>query len=392
MELNTSSENLPEGFEDNQQLSIGVVTDFFDYLNNTYGTVVDDSVYTVNGVSAGSFPSYYAGAYINTEGRLIIQVVEEYYTPNYRNSSWYQDFVRIVGSEEFFCHPVKYSYSELIEAISEVSMGNLSQQLSSLGIVIGSAAINDYKNVIEIRVRSQNDSMIVASCIDSDIYEITIVEDTPQAYIGLYPGEGVTTDPHGNNDFSVACRVRRNNPGGTYTYGFLTCAHTFAGTENVYMNLGTGMSNNTLLGFSNVFYQKLGGNADVAFIETNSSTTLYNTVYLSTTILDATMATAVQGQTIYKRGNSTGLTYATVLDASTSSPIIINGVSYIDIVETTAFAAPGDSGGIVFTEPVSGHAKCLGIIVGGSVTISYYSKIQNDIAALQSGPISFTIY
>ncbi len=389
-ELNTCCENLSDEFKNNQEIANGIYSRLFDQLIELHGTAMDDSVYTVNGVRAEYFPPYFGGAYINIEGKLIVQIVEEYYSSDYRESEWYRSFIEMVGREEFYCHPVRYSYSELIEAISEVSMGSLSEAFSDLGIVNHSASIDDYRNQIEICVYSQDEYILVTDLLDSDIYYVTIRDEIPQFTVGLYPGEGITTQLQGINTFSLTCRVRRNFPGGTYAYGFLTCAHTFFGTENVYVNLGTGMSNNTLLGISYSFNQALGGNADVAYVETNSNTTVSNVVYSGTTILDPVFTSVAQGTTVYKRGMTTGITYATVIAASCSDTI--SNIYFYDIVKVGVFAAPGDSGGIVYTTPVSGHAKCVGITLGSAVTVSYYSKMSNNIAALQSGPITYSLY
>ena len=60
---------------------------------------------------------------------------------------------------------------------------------------------------------------------------VSVAEDIPAFYADLYAGEGVTKSATGNNNFSVACRVRRNNPDGSHVYGFLTCAQAFSGTS-----------------------------------------------------------------------------------------------------------------------------------------------------------------
>ena len=42
--LNVNSENLPEGFFDNQAEACEITGRFFEYLRNTYGATFDDSV------------------------------------------------------------------------------------------------------------------------------------------------------------------------------------------------------------------------------------------------------------------------------------------------------------------------------------------------------------
>lgn len=126
----------------------------------------------------------------------------------------------------------------------------------------------------------------------------------------------------------------------------------------------------------------------MAFIETTSSTVLDNVIYSTTIIIDP-IYTAV-GTTVYKKGMN-GISSSTILNSTYSSTI--SGVYYYDIVKTGAMSAPGDSGGIVFSPPDSyNHANAIGIVLGGAVTESYYTKMGFDLAALQSGPITFTLY
>lgn len=85
------------------------------------------------------------------------------------------------------------------------------------------------------------------------------------------------------------------------------------------------------------------------------------------------------------------MTHETVINSS--GMVTLNGIPFTDIVITGVFAASGDSGGIVFTKPDSNsHSSAIGIILGTAVTESYFTKIYNDLNALNSGPITFTIY
>lgn len=386
-EMNTQSENLSDNFWKNLLTSSAITDKFFMYLNEIYGTTFDMSIYTVNGIRAECYPDYFAGFYINVDGQLIVLINDEYSSTNYRGCEWYHEFVSIVESEEFFCRFVNYSYTELIDAISNVTFGSIAAELSDAGISVVSARINDYRNTVEVIVTRQEDYEAASSILNCEIYELSVVDIDPQLCVGMYAGEGADIYSSGFS-FSVACRVRRNFPGGTYTYGYLTCAHAFTGTSNVY--LYTGSSVNTLVGTSNSLLQVMGGSADVAFIETNASTTLYNTVYMHTITLNAGYSSCM-GSPVYKRGATTDLTHETVINSS--GMVTLNGISFTDIVITGAFAAPGDSGGIVFTNPDSNsHASAIGIILGTAVTESYFTKIYNDLNALNSGPITFTIY
>lgn len=392
--LNEKSENLPDGFLNNQFEASKITTRFFETLNEKYGTNTEDDVYTVNGICAKDYPAYFAGTFINTEGRLIVQIVENYYSEDYRETEWYQEFVEMVQSEKFACHPVKYSYGELIEAISSVTLGDIKDELSKRGVSIVDAGINDYLNKVEIGVRNQEEYEIITDFLKSDIYSVSIVDYEPQDNIGVYAGEGVTESSTGTYTFSVACRARRLLPGGIYSYGYLTCAHVFSGASNVYINTGSGT--NTLIGSSPSSLQKRGGKADVAFITTNSNITLYNTIYMSTTTLNANYSSSI-GSVVYKRGESSGVTGGTVLDSSYETNV--GGYSFTDLVKTSYYSIPGDSGGIVYSQPNSeNYAYSVGIHKGnnvslsGSVINSFFTKMSNDLAALQGTGTPIPVY
>lgn len=389
LKLNDKCDNLSENFKSNQREANVIMDRFFKSLVSKNGFSCDDNVYTVNGMYAEDYPLFFAGAYINVDGNLVLQVTEDYYSQGYKDSDWYSEFVEVAGSENFYCHPVKHSYSELINAISDIFMGNKHKELVEAGIKITGAGINDYKNLIDVYVKTQADYENIIGKINSELYSITVLDCTIKDCVGLYPGGGATRYSTGNCYFSVACRVRKNLPYGGHTDGFLTCAHVFSGTSDVYIT--TGSPNNTLIGTSYSSWQKYTSTADVAFIETNDNTTLYNTVFMNTTILNPSYSTTM-GSVVYKRGDASGTTQGTVIDSSygyTDS----SGFNYSDLVWAQAGTIGGDSGGIVYSEPdATGYADCLGIVKGSIVGSLLFTKMYNDLGALQSGPIYFSLY
>ncbi|MBR4731212.1 MAG: hypothetical protein IK081_00425 [Lachnospiraceae bacterium] len=387
--MNESCENLPEGFENYQMEANAITNRFFEYLRETKGATHDNSVYTVNGIRAESFPEYYAGTYINEEGRLVVQIKDTYYSSNYKSSDWYSEFVQIVNSEAFYCHPVRYSYCELVNAISEVTLGELAKQFKAEnGVMISIAYIDDYRNQVVVKFGSQEDYEAVIEKLNSDIYSVSVMDGYFQDATGLYPGTGVISN---GVPFSVACRVKRNYPDGTFTQGILSCAHSFSGTQIVCVNF------NIPIGTSYSFNQHLGGTADVAFIETNSDVTLYDYVNTSPVSLFSSYTTSFnQGAIINMKGGATsGISGGYVLNSSFS--VIVGNILFTDLVSTTYESTGGDSGGIVFVPSnITNHAYPAGIHKGsyqdGSVDYGVFTKLYNDLAALQSGTITYSLY
>lgn len=177
---NDTSENHTEDFIDNQNEACVINGRFFSYLRKMYGITCDDQIFSVNGILAEDFPSYYAGSYINVEGNLVVQISEPYYTSDFRSAEWYHDFAEIVGTENFYCHPVKYSYSELMGAVSEVMFGSISDEFADMDIRIVDAAIDDYHNCVVVHFKSQDEYDAVINRLSSDIYSVSVTEYIPE--------------------------------------------------------------------------------------------------------------------------------------------------------------------------------------------------------------------
>ena len=106
LKLNDKCEDLPYSFLENQNEASAITDKFIKSLVEKNGISVDDSEYTVNGMRANAYPLYYAGAYINTDGNLVLQISEDYYKEDYKDCEWYTEFTNIVNSENFYCHNI----------------------------------------------------------------------------------------------------------------------------------------------------------------------------------------------------------------------------------------------------------------------------------------------
>ncbi len=389
LKLNDKCEDLPYSYLENQNEASAITDKFIKSLVEKNGISVDDSEYTVNGMRANAYPLYYAGAYINTDGNLVLQISEDYYKEDYKDCEWYTEFTNIVNSENFYSHPARHSYSELVNAISDITKGNLHKRIIEEGLSITGAGINDYKNIIDVYVKNLEDYDRIVAILDSEWYYVEVLDCVMQDCVGLYPGGGATTYNTGDCEFSVACRARKNLPDGSYVDGFLTCAHSFSGTSDVYIDIGA--TYNIPIGTCYSYWQKKTSTSDVAFIETNNNTTLYDTVFMDVTILNPSYS-ATMGTVVYKRGTSTGTTHGEVIYSSYSGTDV-NGETFNDLVWAGAGTFFYDSGGIVYSVPdATGHANVLGIIKATIYGSLVFTKMYNDLGALQSGPIYFSLY
>lgn len=131
--------------------------------------------YTVNSITADGYPDYYAGNYINVDGKVIVLVKETYYEKNYRKCDWYKELAGLFGSEDFACRPVKYNYTDLINGMSDATFGGLSNAMKDAGVEAVSIGFYDPDNRIKIRLKSEEDAAKVKALLPSDMFWTEVV-------------------------------------------------------------------------------------------------------------------------------------------------------------------------------------------------------------------------
>ena len=176
--LNAASDVTKE-FSKNIEKSDKMVTHMFQRLPYTGKYPAGQSIgkYTVDLISADGFPDYYAGKYINVDGKLIIPIKEIYYTEKFRECDWYEELVELLGSEDFGCRPVKYNYTELMNGMSDIIWGSLGQTIKDLGVEVSGVLLDDYRNGIIIRVRTEEDALKIQPMLPGDMYRIEVFNE-----------------------------------------------------------------------------------------------------------------------------------------------------------------------------------------------------------------------
>ena len=132
--------------------------------------------YTVTGRRADEFPDYYCGMYFNVNGKLIVVIKESYYDKNYRESDWYTELSKMLGSEDFGCCSAKYNYTELVNGMSDLVFGSLGKAISEAGVNVVDYRTLDYANRIRISVKTEEEADVVRSIVSSDMFTVGIVE------------------------------------------------------------------------------------------------------------------------------------------------------------------------------------------------------------------------
>ena len=133
--------------------------------------------YTVDRHSADDYPDYFGGFYVNVNGKLIVCIKDTYYEEDYRNSDWYLELSGSMGSEDFGCQFVNYNYTELVNGLSVLLSVMTKEAYEEKGIEIVEFGLNEYKNCINVGVRTEKDVPLVKELLGEDMCEIEVVGD-----------------------------------------------------------------------------------------------------------------------------------------------------------------------------------------------------------------------
>ena len=341
-----------------------------------FADCIPQSIYTFNGHASWDFPEYYGGAYINTDGDLVVIVSLEIQGNDYVSEEWYLDLLGRIGETGFIVRSATYSFGDLLDTATAIVFGDLNDVIVNYSYA--GIAIDEYNNCVDVYLTNQEYVSEVEQLLLEMPCRVVVVDGVDCPTIGLYCGEGVVNS---NGSFSVAFRARKTVGGSTY-HGYLTCGHAFSGYSNVYVDPSqSGLSSNVLVGSVLATEQQYSGSTDAAFIRTNNNTTLYNTVFLATTTITTPVTALAQGDAVYMRGRTSGVSYGVV--SNTSGTANYPGVTLTDVVIASYQCANGDSGGAVYTEPNAGYAHPVGIQSGVKPNgNSIYVKLSHVISAL----------
>lgn len=314
-----------------------------------------------------NFPSFYGGAYINAEKKLVIQVTS-------LDESVIEYFENIIGLTNVIFDEVKYSYAELKQAHADIV--NKMDATSTDPIIANIAGVGiSYKDNAVALYLITSDSDAKSSSIKNEVQEkvstfdsIKIIaasaKDTPTAVVE--PG---TTIKNGAYSRSVGFWAEDEDG----NLGIVTAPHSSI-SEGDTISIGT-----RTFGVAATPY--FSGSVDAVFIE-KTNTYFTATRYVSgwdfSLVSNAYTSLAV-GSTTYSKGKSSGCQTGEVIDTNYTTSY---GIS--NCVVTSAPCASGDSGGIVAGSGTSSSRYVAGIVTGKQGTTDYviYVKAGNIISTL----------
>lgn len=358
----------------------------------------------------GGYPDYYAGAYLNSDGLLVVRVCD--LTDTIR-----LDIQQRTGNPFILIEVAETSYNTLLSLKKTVTNYVENNPETPVASNLLSATVLDNTSTLEIGVKDSSADSVseVLSAVfpttrsSGLVNVISFVEEErnpvdsnansidPVAAIAptsatttVYSGDRIDTDS-GYMSIGFPCRMKTSS--GDYVYGFVTSAHGC-------VNNGEISHSGDVIG--TVYEWKLDGRIDCAFVEmTNQDYSFPHKIKLydedtgETSIYPVAIGTNVSvavGSSVYKDGATTNTTSGTV--KSVDADLYFNDIekTITNMIKTSPMCEGGDSGGLGFmigtdSSTLKTSAIKFGIVEGnysilGITTSSYfinYRYIYSDM-------------
>lgn len=305
--------------------------------NEIYNDLIESFIKTETRSTGINFtyPDYYGGAYIDNKGDLTVLIKEgvaqtKAAIPNMLN-----------GNNKVNYKICKYSFKELL-SIKDLISNYKAEHDDAIESNYFSYYISQENNQIVVELKDDSTEKIEAfreAVTNSPA--VTFVKSKGEIILiatDIKAGSKINTDIGAG---SVGYRAKTSD-GKT---GIVTCAHVIS-------NGATLKVNGTAVGTCTKWHY--GDKVDAAFCEvTNSSYVPSNTIDSTTTVLSTETAWPGDGTTFNRRGFKTGAKTGTIIsnnaDYWAKHPVTKEDIHIVEAVKVKVVAAPGDSGGIVYT-------------------------------------------
>lgn len=261
---------------------------------------------------------------------------------------------------------VRFSMNQLNETMNDINLYKKYKSDTYIAKQFNFYWIDIENNRIVIEFNTLNDKNInlfkqLVSNRECIIFKQ--VESEPKEEVSVYSGSKIVI---GSSSSSVGYRATKNG-----VKGLVISGHAGEVGSKVYKE-------GTLIG--TVESKKNSGSVDAAFVKTNNSTVLSNSVYGG--VLSNNLQNMNVGVEVMKRGFSTGVTSGRVTKSNVS--VTFNGVSFFGLVGASYGSQPGDSGALIFFKvPGENLINTVGIHKGRVGQTKIYSKAKEVNKALK---------
>ena len=301
-----------------------------------------------------SYPSYYGGAYLNKEGKLVVKVV------NKTSEEIEKDLITRCGGNGSIVDICEYSYSELLNAAEKMDNYLLSKKNADNPFEFYGFSICDTDNNIEVYLGDISESNI--QDFKKEVLEepfLKFVKSEKPAFLSeILTGQSIVSGTRSYG--SVGFRAKRKDSHVVPVTGFVTAGHVVqkAGTY-VYEN----ESMSTPIGCAEI--SQTSGDTDAAFCYSMNGYTFSNHLYSDFLSVNPKLSSYLVNSKVAIRGRhsaSTGYINSTYATSTFKWPSQGISVTLTGIVKMTCNSQSGDSGCIVYTPD---DMNIAGTLIGG---------------------------
>lgn len=308
------------------------------------------------------YPDYYGGCYIDENNKLVVYTIGDFVQT--------KSSVLNMAGKDVVVKAGKYSFQNLTDIMEKIGKFSSDEKNKFVMENIASVSLMDIQNYIMVKLYDCNEQKIdefKSNIIDSPAIVFEKEDESLDLYAGVNVCPGMTI--HTTVPFSLGYRVSRGGE-----IGFITAAHG--------VNLGQKIGEGPLSGlaFATCTYRQWSGTVDAAFcLADNDIIDSYSNIIKYTSLpLGNAYGTILAGTTVYKSG------YKTQNITSTNSQTTIDGITITDLAMANYYCGFGDSGGVVYTNPYGNQGYPVGIVHGGTTTISSYFVKATNIGSVFS--------
>ena len=280
------------------------------------------------------YPDHYAGAYIDTSGKLVILIAPSGYSGFGEASSAFREFAGAENTKVVLFREVLHSYSVLLalmEQFNDAFLSNLSNPDSIWSHVTGFALHEDL-NCISVEILDIDDSKIERFKAEASASAAVEFKNSRRSSVAesLHPGMMANTG-------SIGFRARMGE-----FYGFVTAGHNTSTDSSVYRRERIGTCVTAIV----------DSTLDGAFVRTDEWIgEIENTTHMGR-LLSGINTNPIQGATVFKEGRATGLTIGNIISTNATHQYrLYNGavtITRTNILVADYRSAANDSGGVVY--------------------------------------------
>lgn len=320
------------------------------------------------------YPDYYAGAFIDEEGDLVVLSTSVEDSLNTIKSLTRNQNTKIVYA--------KNSYNDLLNLKKTIEEKYL-EYYNTYSDSIDTADSDLLKTIVNftgVGISEKNNKVFVDLCDVSDdsiaLFEKYFISSDKIYYqqssqsiedsTSLNSGSAIYT-VNGSGSIGFRCKLKK---GSQTLKGFITAGHVTGNAEFTNVYSSSGLQPSSKIGTLEAY--KYGGSVDMAFIAIDSDYEILSKTRIGV-VLDENYFTSIsEGTTIYMSGSNTEESFGEI-ESNSYSFTSGSGVPLTDCIKSDYSSVDGDSGGIVYAK-INNSNAIVGIHHGSKTEWLFFKK------------------